>query len=589
MEHNQVGTVCSPALQWVTDQLTQGVLVLDEAQVCYLNAPLREWLASLGIPVGPGHSRADFISALSEPDSQGNVQLSLAGAPNLCLTARMGEQAGQQVLLMALPQAAPRQGWADPMLAAAPVGLLLVDDGGHILQANPAIETMFGFEAGSLTGQLIEVLLPERYRNGHAGMRTMYSVQPEARRMGVGRELFGRRADGSEFPLEIGLAPVQTPSGQGVLASVVDISERRKIEHSFRDLVQAAPYGVLVVSQDGCIRFLNHLVAQAFGYRTDELLGQAVEILIPERHVAGHPPLRTAYSRAPRHHRMGMGRDLMGRHRDGSEFPVEVGLAPLVWDGQQMVMAVVTDISARKRVEDSLRQANAHLEQFTYVASHDLRSPLQGIGDLAEWMQEDLQAGEYDKLGNNLERIRSRVARMGRVIDDLLTYARAGKASTELVLVDPQALLDNILEMSPIPEGFVLERDIRVSPFPGARTPLETVLRNLISNAIKHHDRSQGHLRLRVTEEDAYCCFRLADDGPGIPEASLERIFMLFQTASASARQGSGIGLAITRRLVESHGGRIEVHTGVAGEGRGAEFRFWWPRFQQRVQTGSTQ
>jgi PAS domain S-box-containing protein len=402
--------------------------------------------------------------------------------------------------------------------------------------------------------------------------------------MGAGRELFARRNDGSEFPVEIGLNPVQTPWGRGVLATVVDISPRRRVEQSFLQLVQSAPYGVIVVAVegDGRIEFVNRMIEVAFGYTAGELIGQQIECLLPQRFRELHVPLRTTYSASPRLHRMGIGRDLMACHRSGSEFPVEIGLAPIFWEGRQCVMAVVTDISDRKLSESALKQANTNLEQFTYVASHDLRSPLHGLAELTDWMQEDIVNGDYAKLQSNLDRVRVRVLRMEKVISDLLAYARAGNPITQLEQVDPSTLLAGILDLIPLPDGFTLHSECRAKPFPAAKVPLETVLRNLIANAVKHHDREQGTVTVRIVEDDRYCRFSVVDDGPGVPEANLERIFKLFQTLSASQRNSSGIGLAISKRLVETHGGHIEVSSGIAEGRRGAEFSFWWPRFPQR-------
>ena len=131
-------------------------------------------------------------------------------------------------------------------------------------------------------------------------------------------------------------------------------------------------------------------------------------------------------------------------------------------------------------------------------------------------------------------------------------------------------------------KGFVIELNLAVAPFQATRTPLETVLRNLIANAVKHHDRATGQIRVQAHEDDSYCEVSVTDDGPGIPGASKERIFKLFQTLTASERGSSGIGLALTKRLVEVHGGRIEVTSPVSDD-RGACFTFWWPRFPRRT------
>lgn len=251
-----------------------------------------------------------------------------------------------------------------------------------------------------------------------------------------------------------------------------------------------------------------------------------------------------------------------------------------------VTLAAISDISVRKRLEHELRQAHANLEEFTYVASHDLRSPLRGIADLVEWIEADLGKGAPPEVSKNLGRVSQRIGRMERLIDDLLAYARAGRATTDYSLVDMGSLVQDILALQPLPPGFVLELDLQVAPFHATRTPLETALRNLLGNAVKHHDRASGTIRIEAREVDSHCLVSITDDGPGVPGSASDRIFKLFQTLKANERGASGVGLALTKRVVEVHGGRIELSSPVH-EGRGACFRFWWPRFPRRSSDGN--
>jgi PAS domain S-box-containing protein len=462
---------------------------------------------------------------------------------------------------------------------ATPTGMIVVDGLGAIQLANAEVERMFGHPRGALVGRSVESLLPQRYRDGHVRHLRGYLQDPRRRAMGVGRELYAMRADGSEFPVEIALSPFMTPGAVRVIALVVDISERRRLEAAFQVAFEAAPTGMVMVSGDGAIHLANGRLCDLFGYAVEELTGRPISLLLPERHRANHPAHVQGYLAAPSLRAMGGGRDLSGRHRDGSEFPVEIGLNPVTWGDRRMVIAAVSDISKRKQLELELRQANAHLEEFSYVASHDLKSPLRGISDLVDWIQEDLAANPMPAAQKNLSRIKVRVERMESIISDLLTYARAGRGSSELVDIDPSALIAGVLEVLSIPERFTVHVDSDVGPFKAAKTPLETVLRNLVTNAIKHHDGPAGRIDISVRARGGYCYFSVQDDGPGVPPAAHDRIFKLFQTVSAGERAGSGIGLAVCKRLVECHGGSIKV-TGVAG--RGAVFSFSWPRFARK-------
>jgi signal transduction histidine kinase len=277
---------------------------------------------------------------------------------------------------------------------------------------------------------------------------------------------------------------------------------------------------------------------------------------------------------------VGVDRNLTARRKDGSEFPVEIGLNLVPGEEDGLVLAAVTDITRRKTMQLALRQANSNLEEFTYAASHDLKSPLRGIADLIDWIAEDLGDGAAPQVIKNLGRVRDRIGRLDRVIDDLLAYAHAGIAFTDAVPVEAATLVAGILEILPRPPGFRISVQINALPFVTNKVPLESVLRNLIDNAIKHHDRSTGQIGVKVEDVGRYCVFSISDDGPGIPPTSQERVFRIFQTLAGGTQRHSGIGLALAKRLVEAHGGWLKLES--VAEVRGTTFHVWWPRFQWR-------
>ena len=477
-----------------------------------------------------------------------------------------------------LASADAHSGQLSELLESMPAGVVVVSVAGPIVLVNRELERMFGYGRAELIGRYVECLLPERYRAGHAELRAGYWSNPLPRAMGVGRELFGRRRDDSEFPIEIGLRAIELPEGRAVIAAVVDISERKLAQVTFQSVVEAAPYGMLMVDRNATITLVSAQIERMFGYPRAQVLGRRVEMLLPERYRNVHENHRLAFAQAPVMRAMGAGRDLMARHCDGTEFPVEIGLNPVGREG--VVLAAVIDITWRKRLELELRQANANLEEFTYVASHDLKSPVRGISDLVQWLVEDLGAAATPSIQHNLDRVGIRIRRLERIIDDLLEYARAGRVSSELVLIDARALVRDALEVQPVPSGFEVTIMSSASLFKAAKVPLETVLRNLIGNAIKHHDQKNGKVGVTVEDDAAYCLFTVADDGPGIPIEAQERVFRMFQTLTASEREGSGMGLALTKRLVEAHGGHVTLES-QDGQ-RGAKFRVWWPRFERR-------
>ena len=471
------------------------------------------------------------------------------------------------------------------VLEFAPNGFALTLVDGTIVLVNAELERMFGYSRAQLLESHIERLLPERFRHGHALLRNGNWNDFKPRSMGAGRELVGLKADGSEFPIEIGINALQTTQGTMVVETIADISVRKRLERMFQKMVEAAPCGIVMIDGQGRIAMVNPQAESMFGYARTELIGNPLEMLLPERLRAAHGAHRQAFAASPAIRQMGVGRDLTARRKDGSEFPVEIGLNPVAGDpadGEQngLVLAMVTDITRRNTMQLELRQANANLEEFTYAASHDLKSPLRGISDLVEWIVEDLGAAVSPEVARNLVRVSDRVQRLDRVIDDLLAYARAGATSSDAVLVDPQALIDAVLEILPRPPQFAVAARVHAQPFVTSKAPLESMLRNLVGNAIKHHDRAAGSIDIRVEEVGRYCVFSIADDGPGIPPAHQERVFRMFQRLATGQPEHSGIGLALTKRLVEAHGGWIKLDS--AEGARGTAFHVWWPRFQWR-------
>ena len=233
--------------------------------------------------------------------------------------------------------------------------------------------------------------------------------------------------------------------------------------------------------------------------------------------------------------------------------------------------------AALAKTMDELSLSNRDLEGFAYVASHDLKAPLRNIGDLAEWIEEDLGEELRGGSGENMTLLRGRVKRMENLLDDLLRYARAGKTGGEICPVDVKAIVDDIVGLLQRPDGITVRTVGDLPRFDTAREPLDQVLRNLISNSIKHHDRDNGLIEVSSTEGGECFTFSVSDDGPGIDPDFHEKVFQMFQTLRPRDEvEGSGMGLAMVRKLVERYGGKIQVVS--EARVRGAEFKFDWPK-----------
>jgi PAS domain S-box-containing protein len=350
----------------------------------------------------------------------------------------------------------------------------------------------------------------------------------------------------------------------------------------FALVVDASPTALVLAGPSGRIELVNRQAERMFGYDRAELTNQPLECLMPERFRNGHIMLRRHFSADMSSRLMGEGRDLFGLRKDGTEFALEIGLNPIEFEGETMVLAGIIDITARRRTEFEkeqqrieLERSNADLEEFAYVASHDLKAPLRAISHLVEWIGEDIEVTASTETIDNLKLLRGRVVRLQSLLDGLLAYARIGKARVSFEQVDLNQVVGDIVAVLSPPPGFQVVCDGALPLLRTHRTPILAVLQNLISNGIKHHDRGEGRITVAMKLLNGVAEFRVSDDGPGIEPRFHERIFVIFQTLSSRDEfESSGIGLAIVKKRVETHGGRIWVES--APPARGTTIVFTW-------------
>lgn len=252
----------------------------------------------------------------------------------------------------------------EKLFEASPDAIVVTNEKGQITSINSQVERLFDYSRRELIGQSVEILIPERFRQAHPRHREVYNSQRSVRPMGVGLQLYGRRKDGSEFPVDILLSPMEATEGRVVISVIRDISDRKKAEEAlrrseqqFRALFEFSPDAIIASDQNGCITEVNARVESMFGYQRGELLGRPIDSLVPERFRHTHPARRREYASAARVRPMGAGLELYGRRKDGSEFPADIMLGPVETAEGRVVLSVIRDLTEKREAEEALRRS----------------------------------------------------------------------------------------------------------------------------------------------------------------------------------------------------------------------------------------
>jgi protein-histidine pros-kinase len=481
-------------------------------------------------------------------------------------------------------------------LQSAPDAMVVADSTGRIILSNRQTEELFGYAAGELLGQPIELLVPHRHRFKHTHDRTRYfSRNPISRSMGAGLQLSGLRKDGTEFPVEISLSPVETPQGMVVMSAIRDVSERKAADERFRNFLESAPDATVIVDANGWIVLVNAQTETLFGYQREELIGKPVEMLIPERYRDQHPRHRSDFATEPRLRPMGLGLELFGLRKDGTEFPVEISLSPLVTSEGTFVTSAIRDISARKEAEEHIRKLNDELEaalqrseklavtgRMLATIAHEIRNPLDSLTNILFVLKSN---PTLDATGKEfIEYAEGEVARLLSIAGQTLAPHRQPKLP---VVTSVAKLLDDVLATfaaklmaCKVAVHREYESDGEVTIFP---SELQQVFTNLVGNAIDAMDKGGGELTVGVRKYAADVIVSVADTGCGIPEQDRESIFNPFFTTKGD--KGTGIGLFVIKGLLNKLGGSIELESSTKPGESGTKFTVHLPATKAEART----
>ena len=477
---------------------------------------------------------------------------------------------------------------------SAPNAIVLVNKVGAISMVNAQTEKFFGYDRTELIGLNIDRLVPERYRANHAGFRAIFLSNPQTRSMGVGRDLYALHKDGREFLVEIGLTPIHTMHGLVVMATIVDITERkqaeeklRESEQRYRTLVEQLPIMVYVNPADNIssTTYISPQIETFLGYNQTEWLSVS-QFWSKALHAEDCQRVLAEVERAD---------------RSGEPFDVEYRLMAkdgnIVWVHDQAIrlsdpkgtprfwQGIMIDLTERKQAEKEreaklvLETKNAELDRFAYTVSHDLKSPLVTIKGFVGFLKRDIAVGDGERAQRDLNYIENAINKMQELLTGVLALSRAGLTIKEPEEIYYDDLIHNAIELL---HGVLEANHVKVIIQPnlpivlGDSLRLQQSLQNLIENAIKYRSAQRPpilEIGAQEKDETGQTILFVRDNGMGIPLEYQDRIFDVFSKVNAKT-EGSGVGLATVKRIIEAHGGRIWVESEIE---HGTTFYFTLP------------
>jgi PAS domain S-box-containing protein len=496
-------------------------------------------------------------------------------------------------------------GWS-VVLDASPSAIVAVDGGGRIVYANRVGASKFGYSREELVGEPIETLVPDGFRISRPTKRAGVGNTVAAGSSGTTVDQVGQGKDGRQFPAEITLVPVETSVGTLVFATIVDTGLRKASEDAradterrFRAAVEASPNAVVTVDAGGCIVFVNPQVETGFGYGADELIGEMIELLVPNDARLGHAGRRLAYGAHPVARKMGIGVELMGQRKDGSVFPVDVSLAPVqTADGLQVFVTII-DLALRKSTESQLLQAQK-LESIGRLAggiAHDFNNMLFAILGYAELLTQDLVSNEPARLNPDgllvrVNAISQTAERAAELTSQLLAFSRQ-----QILLVKVFSVNEEVASVEPMlnqligaDTRLVLKLDSAAGHIRADPGKINQVIVNLVVNArdampngglvtieTSNVEVTDGYsLEHLDMKPGPYVLLSVSDNGLGMDRATRDRIFEPFFSTKAVGK-GTGLGLATAYGVVHQAGGQIWVYS---EPGQGSTFKLFFPRVE---------
>ena len=504
---------------------------------------------------------------------------------------------------------APKAEWLRAVVETAVDGVILIDAQGSVLMFNPACEKLFQYAADEVIGQNVKVLMPALYRDSHDGYLGNYHRTGERKIIGIGREVLGRRKDGSTFPMHISVGETKQDEGSSIFVGILhDLTERERVEGILREsaaqlraVVDTAVDGVILIDADGRILRFNPACEKLFRYQADEVIGANVKMLMPEPYRSGHDGYIRNFVTTGEKKIIGIGREVIGRRKDGSTFPMDLSVGEAKQDGSSIFVGVIHDLTDRKRTEAQLIQAQKMeaVGQLSGGIAHDFNNLLTVIVGNAEHLSEQLSARQ------DLKRLAEDICNAGErgaeLTQRLLAFGR--KQLLRPVETECNKLLDSIHKLlrrtlrEDVEVTTQLDPELRVAFADPSQ--LESAILNLalnaqdamssggrmiISTANASLDNREHNIHPDV-RDGAYVVIAVTDNGEGMPKAVLDRAFEPFFTTKEVGK-GSGLGLSMVYGFAKQSNGHVSIYS---EPGLGTTVRIYLPALTAKAKDAAAQ
>jgi len=469
-------------------------------------------------------------------------------------------------------------------------GIITIDEAGIVQTYNPAAERIFGYSPEETIGKNIRMLMPEPFRSEHDQYVDNYLKSGIAKIIGIGREVVGLRKDGSEFPLELAISVAWLEERRIFTGIVRDISERKQMEKQLQEeralsvaVLETVVDGIITIDEAGIVQTYNPAAENIFGYSPEETIGKNINMLMPEPYRSEHDQYVDNYLQSGIAKIIGIGREVVGLRKDGSEFPLELAISAAWLEDRRIFTGIVRDISERKKSEQEIIDSHKEAERankaksiFLANMSHEIRTPLNAILGFSQLLLRKKSLDQDTR--NSIKTIDSSGNNLLILINEILDISKIEAGGLELSPnnFDLAEVVDSLRSMFDVRcREQRLLWDVQGFSKPtwvyGDEGKLRQILINLAGNAIKFTESGTVSLSVTILEKNQYQ-FKVMDTGPGISFENQKEVFEAFrQEESGEKKGGTGLGLAISDRLVKLMGSELKLESKL---GRGSEFYF---------------